>query len=759
MAESSLFQKGFSEGFEDLFDEDKFKEKQKYANFIFWIALIVEILAASIGLFFAWSTGYNAYDQIPLEERTTSTFIYAVQGSLPFFLIAVIEPLKIPLAGGLYMVSDLRWKFLIFIALMGLTLVTFETMFTSFEQNLTNVNGAVIKQNNTIEKINGKLINLKIEEKKLNEETEDGVTKKIKKQNESLLSQKDNEIEVINAQFNSSLKPLEDQKRSKTIVLNTLQTSPDVSIENQKKNIESLILAEEKKREQIDKKAAKAINNYKQSLITGTTSEKKEIQSKIRNFKDENNRIEDSIRKLDTEITNLRKELSIKLTNIDKNKKIEIEKLNKAESSEIKEIENNNFFTAANKIAQARESYTAKRQLLNSDFEDRIESEKQIINPLIERKQDTIIEKNNRIKANNNEISNLLKTNTEIIVPDQKKIDDINKKRNSDLFAIEKNLTNYRNKLNKIIEETLGVNKERIIQLNSDIEAIDKKIDDLSKNKINDEKNIKKKYDEKIDNNNQSLDKEINRLSTNRAQNIPLIEKEITELNKALEEAKEIKRIKSQGNQVYRLAAWWYSVPDIAQITKKQIDFVAGIWFGSIALIAATIGTVLALIHYIMKDPQNYTKRKKLRPFRRLYFALFTIIRKITKLLWMFIKVLASTSRVILSFAEIFRGLIGKPFLRTFRLLGVGIRKRLNKPIIKEKVVEKEVEVVKEVEIIKEVEVAKPVEVIKEVPVEKVVIKEVPKEIIRKELKYVPLYSSESGLVDAPKDVKEDKKK
>ena len=37
--------------------------------------------------------------------------------------------------------------------------------------------------------------------------------------------------------------------------------------------------------------------------------------------------------------------------------------------------------------------------------------------------------------------------------------------------------------------------------------------------------------------------------------------------------------------------------------------------------------------------------------------------------------------------------------------------------------------------------------------------KEVPKEIIRKELKYVPLYSSESGLVDAPKDVKEDKKK
>ena len=60
MAENSLFQKGFSEGFDDLFDEDKFKEKQKYATFIFWIALLVEIVAASIGAFFAWSTGFNA---------------------------------------------------------------------------------------------------------------------------------------------------------------------------------------------------------------------------------------------------------------------------------------------------------------------------------------------------------------------------------------------------------------------------------------------------------------------------------------------------------------------------------------------------------------------------------------------------------------------------------------------------------------------------------------------------------------------------
>ena len=56
-----------------------------------------------------------------------------------------------------------------------------------------------------------------------------------------------------------------------------------------------------------------------------------------------------------------------------------------------------------------------------------------------------------------------------------------------------------------------------------------------------------------------------------------------------------------------------------------------------------------------------------------------------------------------------------------------------------EKIVEVEKEIIKEVE----------------VPVEKVVIQEVPKEIVRKELVYVPLYSVESGTIDTTKGSKE----
>ena len=56
MAEEDLFKKGFSESFEDIFDEDKFNERQKYATFIFWVAVVVEVFA-SYWFFFATSTG------------------------------------------------------------------------------------------------------------------------------------------------------------------------------------------------------------------------------------------------------------------------------------------------------------------------------------------------------------------------------------------------------------------------------------------------------------------------------------------------------------------------------------------------------------------------------------------------------------------------------------------------------------------------------------------------------------------------------
>ena len=76
----------------------------------------------------------------------------------------------------------------------------------------------------------------------------------------------------------------------------------------------------------------------------------------------------------------------------------------------------------------------------------------------------------------------------------------------------------------------------------------------------------------------------------------------------------------------------------------------------------------------------------------------------------------------------------------------------MNKPRIEKVEVEVEKIIEKEVDKIVEVEVEKIVEV--EVPVDKIVTKEVPVEIVRKEMVYVPLYSADSGLIDASTELK-----
>ena len=296
---------------------------------------------------------------------------------------------------------------------------------------------------------------------------------------------------------------------------------------------------------------------------------------------------------------------------------------------------------------------------------------------------------------------------------------------------------------------------------------------DLTNKADNEIDQIKKDYNPRIKSLNENEEKMILTNSNKRNEEIPKIEKETDKINSEITKAKDEKRIKAQRSSVYRFAAWYYSVPDIVDVKKEQLDFVAFIWFGSIALVAATMGTILALIHYIVDDPENYKPRQKINFRKRIIVTLLLFIRRITHLVKSLIKMLLSFSRLILSFAEIFRGLIGKPIQRSFRNLFVAFRKRLNKPKIKieEKIIEKEVkvevekpvekEVIKEVEVVREVPVdrveIKEVEVVREVPVDRVEIKEVPKEIVRKELVYVPLYSTEGGLVNAPESVRKNK--
>ena len=70
---------------------------------------------------------------------------------------------------------------------------------------------------------------------------------------------------------------------------------------------------------------------------------------------------------------------------------------------------------------------------------------------------------------------------------------------------------------------------------------------------------------------------------------------------------------KAQQNQIYRFAQKRGGYEDILRVEEKDLTFISIIWFGSIALVCATVGTILALISNIMTDPDAFVQKQKLR--------------------------------------------------------------------------------------------------------------------------------------------------
>jgi hypothetical protein len=196
---------------------------------------------------------------------------------------------------------------------------------------------------------------------------------------------------------------------------------------------------------------------------------------------------------------------------------------------------------------------------------------------------------------------------------------------------------------------------------------------------------------------------------------------------------------------------------DLADLPTDKIDQVSSLWFASIAIIVATLGTFLAFTSFVLQDQKSYNSDNST--------TLSDLIRNFGSALkeagigigrFLIDNGKASSEFISKSAVGFGNGIqsilqaIGAMFTvigRSFRKMTLDIRRYVRAPKVKFETIEKEVVVEKKVEVIveREVVVEKEVEVI--VEKEKVVIKEVPKEIVRKEIVYVPLYSTENGKV------------
>lgn len=147
--------------------------------------------------------------------------------------------------------------------------------------------------------------------------------------------------------------------------------------------------------------------------------------------------------------------------------------------------------------------------------------------------------------------------------------------------------------------------------------------------------------------------------------------------------------IKVGDNQVYRMAQWFWGKENAADVERQDVMTIATLWFGSLALLIAFTGIILTLASLVIRDqtiPSRGDKGADKLSSKHSLAKLFMTLRRYV----------------------------------TYR------RKISREPIYKTTVKE----------------------VIKEVPVEKIVFRDVPVEVTKKEIVHVPFYTDDKTLIN-----------
>jgi len=741
VAQSALMKQGL----EGLFNpKNQFESEADYGKKILKVAWTVEILAALTGLFIAWGQGYDVYYSI--DNPTASDLLNAIMGALPFVIIAVIEPTKIPLAGGFYKTKIFGWKMLILASLLGLTIVTFETMFNGLERNLTNVtrqvtdaNNKILSLGNAIEEKNRKLAELEGISETGSTSGITGAINNLDDDYNDFISGENQSVADQTASFRQRLVELETQRAGLAGQLgNDAKAGIDLlnsQIDGLKEQISAIQkTTEDKIKDYKDSLAAEGAQNSqgKSAQINQLKSQKSDKRNEIDQLSSQLSAEQD---KLNSKISGMSAELDKKIAAIDKNMAAATKSAglftNKAKLEK----------PFKDRKDRAIADHQSNKRLFTNGFEQLKSKNDKRINALTK----DIADIDAQLSQLASEASTAPILDPQVIERLRSEGDRETKPLKSQIAKIQKDITSK-------IEAQSGVAQSKGAALDAEIKQINKRIDGIKQASDKRISERKGQYEIRRQEIEAARNKTILATSAEKEQ-IPILRKEIVTIQEEIDANKKIKRDKAYDSQIYRLAALAYGKNDVADVTTEEIKMVSVIWFGTVATIVATTGTVLALISYILRDPEAFVERKKVSLTRRLRRLFYLFFGRLSRILLSFINVLTALTKLILSFAEIFRGLIGVPIQRSFRRMLLAYRKRLNKPRIE--TVEVEVEKIVEVEVEKivEVEVEKVVEV--EVPVNKIVIQEVPVEIIRKELVYVPLYSTESGLIDASTQLKD----
>lgn len=280
----------------------------------------------------------------------------------------------------------------------------------------------------------------------------------------------------------------------------------------------------------------------------------------------------------------------------------------------------------------------------------------------------------------------------------------------TELASLEENYRSEQNRLRTQIEAAENnLNNSQSFQsgsLQKNFDQLNRQIETINGSFQTTQMDIGSRSDQRIANLN-SQKGALVELQRRREQELPNIENAILTSRTNIVRIEESINAAAQGNNIYRMTQKIYGHEKASLVREDELRVVMFIWFGTIAFIAATVGSVIALAGYILQDPQSFKGQS--HSLRSVIVDLMQAIASHYR------------NRRVGLIRSGLRGLI------------FDIRKYLRSPRVR----------------FKEIKIKEIVE--RPVPgPERIVYKEVPKEIIRKELVYVPLYHSmdEKNIAD-----------
>ena len=487
------------------------KYKESKATQLIVCAWIIEICAAGIGFFFAYTTGeatrkyLNQAEDMFIGDPNVSVTL----AMLPFMIIGVVELTKIPLAFAAYNAKGGFWKSLFVGVLLSLCLITGETIFTGMERSLDN----------QLKYFEG--------DKKMQEELRVDVSNLEKR---ALELEAERPIDDIDREYDDEIGNFEDSHYIEVDEINSERESRLSTLESQKAQSRDLF-----------------INGSSQDEVGNLQNQLDGLLARMQSLEDSR----------DTEVKNLRDTAQKEIDS----KESQINSLTDSIKGMTQQLDGGGIFSS------------------NADEKEQLEAE--------------------RVARSKAEIE----------------LEAVKSKRDQDI-------ENYRNEINIKIEELDNERSEIQAKLTQarlkSEEAFNKEQDEINIeiNALNERfdirlGNILSRYEEE-----KSLREQNYLEARNRAVRVQTdLDQTRAEIKSKREEIIDVEQtINSKAGeiQVMRFAATYAAFTSdgerqgVENVTPEDIGIVMLFWFGSIALIAATTGTVIAFASFYIRDQKNW---------------------------------------------------------------------------------------------------------------------------------------------------------